>query len=1364
MESEDTPVQLQLCSPDRQTFATALGPPPPDDWITFAGGVFTFSIPDDKNVYLSSGGHSGFSKPPSTCPFPLAPLTDYIFAGDVEITGGEVRLWLIEYSDGQRLGHQVATLKTGPLRLRWRTGDHCDAWCLALRFAGRGSLRLDSLTLRTQELIRLSKDGDMTFDACVHTGPEGHFRRYSIFADPCGYRAYTEKHHHFYDQREPSYYARVAKSVEGAKSVLDIECGPGLLVQCLYDKGLHHLLGIARDQFYLEQCHRQHLPVLAHDLNQPFSFIASNSFDAIIIHHTLDYLAPIAMRICLREAARVLHGGGSLHIASRADGQASGDVTRTIALSVSTVETLLSEAGFTEIEVEPKGRNFLATARKSSHHVQWPAYLPRLASGHEVRPWTAPLPALAAADDAWDADGNRDFTLLTTPEKDEVRVAGKCVAFYTGYRTESGSLLRAICRAESDDGITWRRSPASPVLESGGPGEWDEGGTAAGSILKRADGPAPFVMYYSAKAADGQWPGIGLAFSDDSVHWVRQPEIILPLDAFEGLRHLALADVIRTAAGQWLMHCEAWQEGGDWAIVQARSSDGLYWTPTQRTPVLHPRDIPWGNCRAANPKCIEITAGHLLLGFNAADDLRAFHLGLAESADGRRWRLLDVNPVICPTGSVARLESFFFTRDAWRRGDGRTFFFQAPQLKEPGSEVVTAAADTQAAWPALDWQTTRRGLYRIREDRLIAAGGAVREEHALHREVSLDRETQCTVRLAPENTGEGGVALSLHDDDQRCDIELRADGSLLQDGSPLANAAAETPLAPSLCLRVLRPRSDSPELHLTLWHGDTIALQQHRPLGFVPHTLRAAVQVPPGQPDLVVDHVDLWQPAERLFEGCGDAHQYLGITRSDEPLLPDLSAAAVETKLRSHDIGRILAMSYGPGRMLDTFDEVCTLSRTAAARVYPLYRCPARPGTADTAVDFELHQMELLWQEGLLYGLKIHLGTDEPPPPAVLDWIERRQLLTLWHVTRAEQLSWIAEHVLDAYAFPVLLSHFAGYPLDRGRYATAIDMLSRHPQLYLVTSCVWFEAYLREAIERHPDRVLFGSDSPAINAAAARATIEQLDVPDAARALVLGENLRFLTERVQWHRWNALRTPESLMFPRLPANEEDLRRQGFKIVTPGDLPPAEPQSAKDFWGGRGKVSWYERQQPWRAMIANLVKELQAQSVLEFGCNVGQNLAAIHAAVPEARLVGIDINPQAVALGREKTGLDLRVGDESALDAFGDGEFDLVFTISVLDHVADVDAACRRLLRVVGRYLYLLEVHLPVEGKVIEHFDHHHGGVRPSTGASYSWHLEKHLRSCPRVWRLDCRPVYLHAASLGPYYWAHLAFLERGKQP
>ncbi len=144
-----TTVQVQIRSTDEQVLHVELGPAPTNGCIRQDGDVFHYEIPAEESVYLSSSGRSGFAQPPASCPFRLPPDTNCTIAGSVEVPtdSGDVRLWLIEYGGGQRLAHQVVTLRPGPFRALWRTNTRCETWCLALRFTGRGRLRLAQLTV-----------------------------------------------------------------------------------------------------------------------------------------------------------------------------------------------------------------------------------------------------------------------------------------------------------------------------------------------------------------------------------------------------------------------------------------------------------------------------------------------------------------------------------------------------------------------------------------------------------------------------------------------------------------------------------------------------------------------------------------------------------------------------------------------------------------------------------------------------------------------------------------------------------------------------------------------------------------------------------------------------------------------------------------------------------------------------------------------------------------------------------------------------------------------------------------------------------------------------------------------------------------
>jgi SAM-dependent methyltransferase len=213
---------------------------------------------------------------------------------------------------------------------------------------------------------------------------------------------------------------------------------------------------------------------------------------------------------------------------------------------------------------------------------------------------------------------------------------------------------------------------------------------------------------------------------------------------------------------------------------------------------------------------------------------------------------------------------------------------------------------------------------------------------------------------------------------------------------------------------------------------------------------------------------------------------------------------------------------------------------------------------------------------------------------------------------------------------------------------------------------------------------------------------------------------------------------------------EEMTEQGFEIRAADAMTGTEATDAKAYWADYGVRSWYQKQTAWGRLIAELVHDLDIKSALEFGCNAGRNLSAIAERNPECAVVGIDLNAEAIAAGREALALDLRVGDETALEAFGPRAFDLVFTISVIDHVVDAEGICRAMLEAAGRYAFFLEVCLPVDGKVLRHYDHFHGKVRDSTGASYSWDLRPFLRAHPRVRRLDTRAGDLHSRSVGPY--------------
>jgi SAM-dependent methyltransferase len=97
--------------------------------------------------------------------------------------------------------------------------------------------------------------------------------------------------------------------------------------------------------------------------------------------------------------------------------------------------------------------------------------------------------------------------------------------------------------------------------------------------------------------------------------------------------------------------------------------------------------------------------------------------------------------------------------------------------------------------------------------------------------------------------------------------------------------------------------------------------------------------------------------------------------------------------------------------------------------------------------------------------------------------------------------------------------------------------------------------------------------------------------------------------------------------------------------------------------------------PRSEFLVGLVREVAPAdaSVLEIGCNVGRNLNALLEA-GYSDLTGVEINSSALDILRERQpelARQAKLRNESIEDAartFRDGEFDVVFTVAVLEHI------------------------------------------------------------------------------------------------
>lgn len=165
------------------------------------------------------------------------------------------------------------------------------------------------------------------------------------------------------------------------------------------------------------------------------------------------------------------------------------------------------------------------------------------------------------------------------------------------------------------------------------------------------------------------------------------------------------------------------------------------------------------------------------------------------------------------------------------------------------------------------------------------------------------------------------------------------------------------------------------------------------------------------------------------------------------------------------------------------------------------------------------------------------------------------------------------------------------------------------------------------------------------------------------------------------------------------------------------------EDLEQLWAGDFGDAYVERnsqaQKGREGFWSERIEQLQPESVLEVGCNLGGNLRPLRDLLPAARLAGIDVNESALAACREAvSGAELEVA--SAYDIpFEDGTFDLVFTTGVLIHLppGKVEEAMAEIVRCSGRYVLCGEYRADSEEEV--HYRGHEGALfRRDYGGMY----------------------------------------------
>lgn len=135
----------------------------------------------------------------------------------------------------------------------------------------------------------------------------------------------------------------------------------------------------------------------------------------------------------------------------------------------------------------------------------------------------------------------------------------------------------------------------------------------------------------------------------------------------------------------------------------------------------------------------------------------------------------------------------------------------------------------------------------------------------------------------------------------------------------------------------------------------------------------------------------------------------------------------------------------------------------------------------------------------------------------------------------------------------------------------------------------------------------------------------------------------------------------------------------------------EDAKAKEYWSStEAQHKEYGKPPFYVSSLVHVISRLEPDGVLEMGCNAGRNLEVLRRSLPHTRLRGFDINGRSIEYGRAKWGLELDVADEDYLAKQPERSVDVVFTVSVLDHLPKIDGVLSDLARIAHRYYVAIE--------------------------------------------------------------------------
>ena len=160
-------------------------------------------------------------------------------------------------------------------------------------------------------------------------------------------------------------------------------------------------------------------------------------------------------------------------------------------------------------------------------------------------------------------------------------------------------------------------------------------------------------MWYTGQNGETQSSALGLARSEDGLHWERVGEgpVLSPTGGWE--KGALMCPHVLEEGGRLRM----WYSGGEMlepdAVGYAESADGLRWERAADNPVLRAGE-GWEAARVTAACVVPREHDYLAFYIGFAEGYERSQIGLARSRDGvRDWERYPGNPIIRPGGAGA---------------------------------------------------------------------------------------------------------------------------------------------------------------------------------------------------------------------------------------------------------------------------------------------------------------------------------------------------------------------------------------------------------------------------------------------------------------------------------------------------------------------------------------------------------------------------------------------------------------------------------------------------------------------------------------------------------------------------------------